>query len=74
MLHGKKESLKSENLAKSTFKEDSTGEYLPSIKINKNILNSNIVELISFVAKNPKVFFGVTANKKNKKNKKIKSL
>jgi len=52
MLHGKKESLKSENLAKSTFKEDSTGENLPSIKINKNILNSNIVELISFVAKN----------------------
>ena len=50
MLHGKKESIKSEKLAKSTFKEDSTGENLPSIKINKDILNNNIVELVAFVA------------------------
>ena len=52
MLHGEKESLKSEKLAKFTFKEDSSGESLPSIKINKNILNNNIVELVSSVAKN----------------------
>jgi len=52
MLHGKKESIKSEKLAKSTFKEDSKGENLPSIKINKDILNKNIVELVASVASN----------------------
>ena len=49
MLHGKKEAKKSEKLAKNTFKENSTGENLPGIKIKKDILSKNIVEVISFV-------------------------
>ena len=51
MLHGNKEALKSEKLAKSTFKEDSLGENLPSIKIDKEIINKNIVELVASVTK-----------------------
>lgn len=51
MLHGKKESINSEKLAKSTFRDSSSGENLPSIKIDKNILNKNIVEVISYVNK-----------------------
>ena len=51
MLHGKKEAEKSEKLAKNTFKENSTGENLPAIKINNDILSKNLVELISFVSK-----------------------
>ena len=49
MLHGKKEAKKSEKLAKNTFKENSTGENLPGIKIKNDILSKNIVEVISFV-------------------------
>ena len=52
MLHGNKEALKSEKLAKSTFKEDSSGENLPSIKIDKDIINKNIVELVASATKN----------------------
>ena len=51
MLHGIKEAEKSEKLAKNTFKENSTGENLPGIKLNNDILSKNIVELISFVNK-----------------------
>ena len=51
MLHGIKEAKNSEKLAKNTFKENSTGENLPGIKINNDILSKNIVELISFVNK-----------------------
>ena len=51
MLHGKKESEKSEKLAKNTFSENSTGENLPGIKLNSNILSKNIVELIFYVNK-----------------------
>ena len=51
MLHGIKEAEKSEKLAKNTFKENSTGENLPGIKVNNDILSKNIVELISFVRK-----------------------
>ena len=51
MLHGKKETIKSELLAKNTFKENSSGENLPGIKIKSDILSKNIVELISFVSK-----------------------
>ena len=51
MLHGKKESEKSNKLAKNTFKENSTGENLPGIKVKNDILSKNIVELISFVNK-----------------------
>ncbi len=52
MLHGKKESQNSEKLAKATFKDNSSGEDLPSIKINKDILKNNIVEIIFHVNKN----------------------
>ena len=52
MLHGKKEAEKAEKLAKSTFKENSTGENLPSLKINQEILKKNIVDIISFISKN----------------------
>ncbi len=51
MLHGKSESEKSEKLAKNTFKENSTGENLPNIKVEDEILSKNIVELISYVNK-----------------------
>ena len=51
MLHGIKEAEKSEKHAKNTFKENSTGENLPGIKVNNDILSKNIVELISFVNK-----------------------
>jgi len=51
MLHGKKESLNSEKLAESTFKEDSSGKNLPNIKIDKDVINKNIVELVSSIAK-----------------------
>ena len=47
MLHGKKEALNSEKLAKTTFEGDSTGKNLPSIKIDKEILKKNIVEVIA---------------------------
>ena len=52
MLHGKKTSQESEKMATSAFKEDSSGENLPNIKINKDILNKNIVELVAYVTKN----------------------
>jgi len=51
MLHGNKEATNAEKLATSTFKENSTGENLPNTKIDTNILNNNIVEIISYVAK-----------------------
>ena len=51
MLHGKTESENSEKLAKNTFKENSTGENLPNIKVEDEILSKNIVELISYVNK-----------------------
>ena len=43
MLHGKKESEKSNTLAKNTFKENSTGENLPGIKVTNEVLSKNIV-------------------------------
>ena len=42
MLHGKKESLKSEKIAKEAFSDNSSGSSLPSIKLSKRILNENI--------------------------------
>ncbi len=49
MLHGKREAKLSQDLAKNTFKENSTGENLPGIQVDNNILTKNIVEVISFV-------------------------
>ena len=51
MLHGKKEAEKSAKLARNTFKENSTGENLPAIKVKNEIISKNIIELISFVNK-----------------------
>ena len=49
MLYGEKEAKKSGKLAKNTFKENSTGENLPVIRVSNDVLSKNIVELISFV-------------------------
>ena len=48
MLHGKKEAQNSEKIAKETFSDNSTGSNLPSIKINKSLIenNLNIIDLI----------------------------
>ncbi len=46
MLHGEIETKKVEELAKSTFKENSTGEHLPSIKIGSDLIGKNIISLI----------------------------
>ncbi len=51
MLHGKKEAEKSDKLAKNIFKENSSGESLPGIKLDNYILSKNIVDLISYVNK-----------------------
>ena len=39
-------------MAKSTFKDNSSGENLPNIKINKKILNKSIIELAAYVTQN----------------------
>ena len=48
MLHGKEEAKKSEETAKKTFSENSTGSALPTVSIKKNQLNEKltIVDLI----------------------------
>ena len=48
MLHGQKEAKKSEETARQTFADNSLGENLPSISIDKNDLNDklNIIDLI----------------------------
>ena len=51
LLHGKKVAKESEKMSISTFKENSSGENLPNIKIDKNILNKNIVEVVASVKK-----------------------
>ena len=50
MLHGKDEAKKAENIAKETFSENSSGSNLPSVKLDKLILQKkiNIVELIIY--------------------------
>jgi len=50
MLHGKKESLKAEKIAKETFSENSRGSNLPSIELNKSMLKKdiNIIDLVIF--------------------------
>ncbi len=48
LLHGKNEAIKSAKIAKETFSENSSGSNLPSVEINKSILQEkiNIVDLI----------------------------
>ncbi len=52
MLHGTKQAEEAENLAKKTFSEDTSGENLPDLKIGKNNINSDIVNIISIIEKN----------------------
>ena len=52
MLHGEKAAKDSEKMAKSTFKDNSSGENLPNIKINNKILNKSIIELAAYVTQN----------------------
>jgi tyrosyl-tRNA synthetase len=42
MLHGEKAALNSEKIAKETFTLNSSGSNLPSVKINKSILQKKI--------------------------------
>ncbi len=51
ILHGRKSAEESEKMALSAFKDNSSGENLPNIKINKKILNNNIIELAAYVTK-----------------------
>ncbi len=48
MLHGKKDSLKAEKIAKEAFSDNSSGSSLPSIALSKSILNKdiNIIDLV----------------------------
>ena len=48
MLHGKKEAINAEKVAKDTFSENSLGSNLPSIKLQKPDLNKklNIIDLV----------------------------
>ena len=48
MLHGKREAIKSEKIAKETFSFNSSGSNLPSLKLKKSILQKNftIIDLI----------------------------
>ena len=50
LLHGKEETVKSEKIAKETFSENSLGTNLPSIKLNKSLLQKkmNIIDLVIF--------------------------
>ena len=49
MLHGKKEAKKIEELSKSTFVENSSGEDLPGIKVSKELISGDIIQLIEKV-------------------------
>ena len=48
MLHGKKEALNSEKMAKEAFAENSSGSNLPSVIIRKSIIDKkiNIIDLV----------------------------
>ncbi|MDC0899541.1 tyrosine--tRNA ligase [Candidatus Pelagibacter sp.] len=48
MLHGESAAQNSEKIARETFSENSTGSYLPSIKIKKELLNTDfsILDLV----------------------------
>ncbi len=50
MLHGKKDALQAEKIAKETFSENSSGSNLPSIELNKKMLKKdiNIIDLVIF--------------------------
>ena len=51
MLHGVKETMEAEKIAKNSFSENSSGEHLPDIKIEKSEINKDIINLVSKVEK-----------------------
>ena len=51
MLHGKKEALNSEKIARETFIANSSGSNLPSIKIDKVIFQKNYYYRFSNLSK-----------------------
>ena len=52
MLHGTNETEEAERIAINSFSEDSTGENLPGIKIDKSNIDKNVINLISVIEKN----------------------
>tara|TARA_S200000501_G_scaffold334607_1_gene338751 strand:- start:380 stop:793 length:414 start_codon:yes stop_codon:yes gene_type:complete len=51
MLHGKDAALEVEEIAKHSFSENSSGAYLPNLKINKSNIDKDLINLISNVEK-----------------------
>ena len=51
MLYGSKEAIDAENIAKKSFSENSSGEHLPDIKIDKSTLNNDVINLVSIIEK-----------------------
>ena len=49
MLHGKSAAEKAEKLAKSTFKENSTGAELPNVRIQNELIGIGIINLIESI-------------------------
>ena len=52
MLHGTNETEEAERIAINSFSDDSTGENLPGIKIDKSNIDKNVINLISVIEKN----------------------
>ena len=49
MLHGSSEAANAENIAKNSFSENSSGEHLPAIKIDKSNIGSDVISIISAI-------------------------
>ena len=52
MLYGAKEAKEAETIAKNSFSEDSSGENLPEIKIDKTNIDKDIINLVFIIEKN----------------------
>ena len=52
MLHGKNAALEVEEVARHSFSENSSGENLPDLKIDKSNIDKDLINLISNVEKN----------------------
>ncbi len=52
MLHGKDAALEAEEIAKHSFSENSSGESLPDLKIDKSNIDRDIINLISIIENN----------------------
>jgi len=49
MLHGEQEAKNSEETAKQTFTDNSLGDSLPSVSVNKNMLEDNKMTLVDLI-------------------------